>query len=87
MRSDLKKRLPKDDQIEKMQFGEIREYAKNNTIMAILALADGLRSLKQSLKDDVAFLKSSPYIREDLKPRVRGFLYDIKSGSMEEMEV
>lgn len=68
VRSELKKRLPDDDKIETMQFGEIRD-------------------LKQSLKDDVAFLKSSPYIRDEIKPRVRGFLYNIKSGWMEEIEV
>ncbi|KAE9376075.1 hypothetical protein N431DRAFT_464132 [Stipitochalara longipes BDJ] len=67
VRSDLRKRLPQDDNIDKMQFGEIRD-------------------LKQSLKDDLAFLQSSPYIREELKPRVRGFLYDIKAGSMEELK-
>ena len=43
------------------------------------------QSLRQSLKDDVAFLKSTPYIRDELKPRVRGFLYDIKTGSLEEI--
>jgi carbonic anhydrase len=42
-------------------------------------------SLKQSLKDDVAFLKSTPYIRDEIKSRVRGFLYDIKTGSLEEI--
>ncbi|KAN0089106.1 Carbonic anhydrase [Hyaloscypha variabilis] len=67
VRSDLKKRLPHDDNIERMQFGEIRD-------------------LQQSLKDDLSFLKSSPYIREELKPRVRGFLYDTKSGTLQELK-
>lgn len=53
--------------------------------MVISVLIEQSRSLKQALIDDVAYLKASPYIREEIKPRVRGFLYDIKSGSMEEM--
>ena len=60
---------------------------KVGTIPTALGYADGLHSLKQSLKDDLSFLKSSPYIRDDLKPRVRGFLYDIKSGSLEELKI
>jgi carbonic anhydrase len=61
-------------------------FRKVGTPATFLVHADEFRSVKQSLKDDLSFLKSSPYIREELKPRVRGFLYDIKSGSIEELK-
>lgn len=43
--------------------------------------------LHQSLKDDVEFLKASPYIRKELGERTRGFMYDIKTGKVEEMKL
>ena len=38
------------------------------------------RSVETSVRDDVAFLKSTPFLREELADQVRGFFYDIKTG-------
>ena len=39
--------------------------------------------LEQSVRDDVAFLRESPLIADDVL--VRGFVYDVKSGRVEEV--
>lgn len=44
-----------------------------------------LHSLEQSVSDDIAFLKTSAYIRPELHTNVRGFLYDIKTGHLKEI--
>ena len=41
--------------------------------------------LEQSLKDDVAFLKNSPFLRSELKGKIHGFLYDIKTGELKKV--
>jgi hypothetical protein len=56
-------------------------------VIARYVLAIQFTSLKQNLKDDVGFLKSSPYIRDEVKLGVRGFLCDIKTRSLEEINV
>jgi carbonic anhydrase len=39
--------------------------------------------LEQSVRDDVAAIKASPFIDEDIP--VRGFVYDVKSGRLTEI--
>ncbi len=39
-------------------------------------------SLVQSVKDDVAIIKSSKYMRTELAEQVSGFIYDIKTGKL-----
>jgi carbonic anhydrase len=39
-------------------------------------------SLEQSVKDDLAILKSSTFMRKELADRCVGFLYDLKSGAL-----
>jgi carbonic anhydrase len=41
-------------------------------------------SLEQAIRDDVAFLRSSPLIAPDV--RVRGFVYDVDSGVVSELD-
>ena len=41
-------------------------------------------SLRQSVKDDMEVVKSSPYLKKDLK--VLGFVYDITHGTVEEVK-
>ena len=41
--------------------------------------------LEQSVKDDVAFLENSPFLRSELKGKVHGFLYDIKTGELKDV--
>jgi carbonic anhydrase len=42
------------------------------------AIAD----LEQSVKNDVASLRDLKVMREELKPAVQGFVYDIKNGKL-----
>ena len=39
--------------------------------------------LEQSVRDDVAAIKASPFIDQDIP--VRGFVYDVKSGRLTEI--
>jgi carbonic anhydrase len=41
-------------------------------------------SLEEAVRDDIAFLKSSPLIGRDVV--VRGFVYDVKTGRVGEVE-
>ena len=41
-----------------------------------------MSSIEQSIKDDLAILKASPLIREELAAKSYGFLYDIKTGEL-----
>jgi carbonic anhydrase len=40
--------------------------------------------LDQSVRDDIRFLKDSPLIPEDVS--IRGFVYDVKTGRVREVE-
>ena len=40
--------------------------------------------LKASVVEDVKIIKASPYLRKDLK--VYGYVYDIKTGKLEEVK-
>ena len=42
-------------------------------------------SLVQSVKTEVAWLKGNPVIREELKKGIRGFVFDLKTGKVEEV--
>ncbi|KAJ2975429.1 hypothetical protein NQ176_g5519 [Zarea fungicola] len=41
--------------------------------------------LNQSVRDDLAFVKSSPLVRPELANRTRGFVFDIKTGKLREV--
>ncbi len=68
VKTELKKRGNKEEEVDGMQFGAIST------------------SLEQSVVDDLEFLKTSLYIRKELAERTRGFLYDIKTGKVREIE-
>jgi carbonic anhydrase len=40
--------------------------------------------LDQSVRDDIAIIKSSPFLLKDIP--VRGFIYDVKSGKVSEVQ-
>ncbi|MBE3558487.1 MAG: carbonic anhydrase [Ktedonobacteraceae bacterium] len=41
------------------------------------------KDLEQSVRDDIAFLRASPFIPASIE--IRGFLYDVKSGRLHEV--
>ncbi|KAF8862799.1 carbonic anhydrase [Acephala macrosclerotiorum] len=43
-------------------------------------------NIEQSIKDDLAFLKSSPFIRKELADRSVGYVFDIKTGKLSPVE-
>jgi carbonic anhydrase len=45
-----------------------------------------LYSIEQNLIDDLKLLRSSPLIRKELAEHSRGFMYDIKTGKLEEVK-
>ena len=44
-------------------------------------------SLEQSVKDDVAILKNSHLMRPELKKQIRGFVFDIQTGKLSEVDM
>lgn len=42
-------------------------------------------SVEHSVRDDVEFLKGSPLLREELKKNIQGFVFDVKTGKLEEI--
>lgn len=44
-----------------------------------------MTSVKQSVLDDIAVLKASPLVRQELKDVTRGFVYDIETGLLQEV--
>ncbi|KAE9370975.1 carbonic anhydrase [Stipitochalara longipes BDJ] len=56
------------EEIEKIEFGNY----------------DGSDAKKheESIREDIAFLRSSPLVRKELKENVRGYVYDIISGKL-----
>ncbi|KAF7556537.1 hypothetical protein G7Z17_g1332 [Cylindrodendrum hubeiense] len=73
VRAGLKSHMDKAhwDDIEKMGF-------EPNT--------DETSSIEQSVKGDLEWVQASPFIREELKKGTRGFVFDIKTGTLEEVK-
>ncbi|KAH8811226.1 carbonic anhydrase [Xylogone sp. PMI_703] len=44
-----------------------------------------IEDLEKSVRDDLIFLRQSPLIRKELKDKVRGFVFDITSGELSEI--
>ena len=38
--------------------------------------------MAQSVRDDMAVFREEPLIRKELKEKVKGFLYDVKTGDL-----
>jgi carbonic anhydrase len=47
--------------------------------------SDKHRRLEQRVRDNVKLIKDSPFIREELKARTKGLIYDIKTGALTEL--
>lgn len=45
----------------------------------------GITNLEQSVTDNLAALRASPFIRKELGDRARGFVFDIKTGLLTEV--
>ncbi|KAG6360906.1 hypothetical protein INS49_011974 [Diaporthe citri] len=42
--------------------------------------------LEQRVCDNVKLVKDSPFVREELKARTKGLIYDIKTGVLTELQ-
>jgi carbonic anhydrase len=51
-----------------------------------LWFTNNLFSDLEDIKEDVKFLKTTPYLREELAAKVRGYFYDIKTGLLQEVD-
>jgi carbonic anhydrase len=45
------------------------------------------KTLEQGVKEQVAAVKESELVRAELKPKIRGFVHDLVSGELTEVEV
>ena len=46
-----------------------------------------VNSVEQSVKDDLAILSASPYVRKEVVERAVGFVFDIKTGKLTQVQV
>jgi carbonic anhydrase len=46
-----------------------------------------INDLPKSVERDIKFLKESKLVREELKKNIKGYLYDIEKGSLEEFSI
>jgi carbonic anhydrase len=87
----IRKRLPGRDDINGMSFGAITEYASLFPgSLCPLTEIDGSAntvhgSLEQSVRDDIAVAKTSPFIRKELADRLFGYVYDLETGRLTEV--
>jgi len=44
------------------------------------------RSLEQSVRDDLKIVRDSPMVRQELKDKAIGFVFDIKTGLLTKVE-
>jgi carbonic anhydrase len=51
------------------------------------AFADCDYSMDQSVREDLNVLKTSPFVRKELADAARGFVYDLKTGLVREVQV
>ncbi|KAL7410851.1 carbonic anhydrase [Mrakia frigida] len=42
--------------------------------------------IEKSVRDDIAFVKASPYILEESKSKITGYVYDVKNGKITEVK-
>ncbi|KAH8773592.1 hypothetical protein F5883DRAFT_641578 [Diaporthe sp. PMI_573] len=67
----------------------IKEYLKDRHLgddKQIDKLEFGVGNpLEQRVRDNVKLIKDSPFIREELKARTKGLIYDIKTGALTEL--
>lgn len=45
------------------------------------------KTLEQGLKEQIGAVKANVLVREDLKPKIRAFIYDISKGDVREVQV
>lgn len=60
--------------------------SKVESIHWILLTLISYDSLEERIRQNVKIIKESPYIREELKARTKGLIYDIKTGKLTELE-
>lgn len=91
IRKHLRARLPGRDDIDGMSFGPITEYASLFPgSLCPLTEIDGSAntvhgSLEQSVRDDIAVAKTSPFIRKELADGLFGYVYDLETGRLTEV--
>lgn len=85
----LKERhLGDDEQIDKLHFGVGNEYVSTHPISRVFSrswTSNKHRRLEQRVRDNVKLIKDSPFVREELKARTKGLIYDIKTGVLTEV--
>ena len=45
------------------------------------------RTVEENVKKSMAFLKFSPLVPEPLKAKIRGFVFDLKTGELKEVSL
>ena len=84
VREMLRKRAPeRAEEIEKMEFGEIKEYVLR-TADRSKNLANWLCSVDASVREDVAFLKGQQFLSKETE--IVGYNLDVKTGLLTEVK-
>lgn len=94
IKEKLKEKAPeKSSEIEKMTFGEIKEYVESSS--PLYTTSSNVRSrleivklkassLRQSIVDDMKILEANPFLKH---LKVLGYIYDITHGHVEEVKI
>jgi carbonic anhydrase len=89
VRNEIKSRCPHEKSIDTLTFGAVstRFVAPLHlNLFAFFTDPSALRSIQQNLVDDLKLLRSHPLIRKELVERSHGFMYDIKTGKVEQIK-
>lgn len=60
-----------------------REWTPGDNMVCMLTM---MCRLEERVRNNVQLIKDSPHIRQELKDRTRGFVYDIKTGRLTEQK-
>lgn len=63
-----------------------KQIRSGGNLLSLKASSDSKNSLEQSVRDDLQVLKTSPYIPRELADRSSGFVFDIKTGLLSQVE-
>lgn len=70
--------------IDRMEFGQIVGYVQN-ALSPVLSLTT-ISSLEDRVREHVAVAKDTTLLRQGLRSKVTGYIYDLKSGALKRVE-
>lgn len=85
IRSELGKTDGKD-QVPALKLPTLEERFVTAHIFTSATLADFHHSAEQSIRNDLAWMRSQPLLRTELAGKLKGYIYDLHSGEVRAVE-